>query len=458
MAENFEREEKAFSEALRASVETESFLPLDASVITSSARASRPAVRLAGWGRGVAAAAAAVVLIAGVAFVLPRLGGAAASSAGTVAAAPEQADPREPALSGADRDTTAAASGPTEVVGDWQVRATPPLSARSFASGAWLDGRFYLVGGQLDQPCPANASCLAPSRLLRDGAGYDPATDTWRAIATAPVNISETAPVAVGGRLYYRVYDRDGQLVVSYDPAADAWTTLPRQAGDGELVAADDRLVSIAFSDETETAIDEIYDPAAGRWSRLPDDPLGASYNRAAVWVNGKLLLGAKELVAAPGSEKAPVVRLAELDLATSTWRRLPDSEVIGGGATSVSGLVVWPDQGSADGGEVNNWGRSYPMGGIYDPASGTWSELPALGAGGEGVLFSRADASVSGTRLLASGHLLDPAARTWTRLTPPPAGNLEGQTVVAGPDGLLVFGGWDSLRQTSGTAYLPLR
>lgn len=445
MTEDFEREEKAFADGLRASVEAETFRPLDAAEFRASGRASRPAVRLVAWGKGIAAAAAAVVLIGGLAMVLPRLGGVAASSSGTVAAAPEQAD----------AGAAPAWTGSARLVGDWQVRGRSPLSARSHASGAWLDGRFYLVGGQLDRPCPANASCVAPSRRLRDGASYDPGTDTWRAIASAPVAISETAPVAVAGRLYYRIYDGGGQAVVSYDPAADAWTTLPRQAGDGELVAAGDVLVSVAFSDEDAAAIDEVYDPATGRWARLPDDPLGPSYDRAAAWVDGKLLLGAKELVASPGSEKPAVVRLAEFDLATSTWRRLPDSDVIGSGPATVGGLVVWPDQGSGDGGEVNNWGRDYPMGGIFDPATGEWAELPETEAG-EGLLYSRPGASVTGDLLLASGHLLDPAARAWTRLTPPPAGNLEGQTVVAGPDGLLVFGGWDG-EQTAGTYYLPL-
>ena len=37
-------------------------------------------------------------------------------------------------------------------------------------------------------------------------------------------------------------------------------------------------------------------------------------------------------------------------------------------------------------------------------------------------------------------------------------AGNLLGQTVVAGPDGILLFGGWDGKAPTAGSAYLPLR
>ena len=55
-------------------------------------------------------------------------------------------------------------------------------------------------------------------------------------------------------------------------------------------------------------------------------------------------------------------------------------------------------------------------------------------------------------------GHLLDPVSRSWTLLEPPPGGNLEGQSVFAGPEGVLVFGGWDGSAQTNRTSYLPLR
>ncbi len=454
MAEDFEREERAFTEGLRGSVPVESFRPLDPEELKAAAG---PAIASRGrWTKGLAAAAALVVVATAGAVILPQLGGASPSST-TVAGIPEAAGGAAPMDA---EDRLGSADKPAEVTrtpGDWSKVSSSPLTPRSYASGAWLGGRFYLVGGQLDAPCPRAASCPAPSQRLRDGASYDPVTGTWQRIATAPVEISETAPVAVLGKLYYRVSSQSGQTVVSYDPAANAWATLPGNAGDGELVAAGGVLVSIGYSDEQDEAECEIYDPASGQWSSLPVDPLGPSFDRRAVWADGKLLLAAKELVSNPGSEKPAVARLAEYDFSTRTWRRLPDSEVIGGGATTVGDLVVWPEPGSADGGEVGNWGRSYPMGGIYHPATGLWTRLPELPAG-EGVIQAWSNTSVAGNLLLASGHLLDPAAGTWTELSPPPAGNLLGQSVGAGPDGVLVFGGWDGRQQTAGTFYLPLR
>ncbi|HEX5336326.1 MAG TPA: hypothetical protein VFW55_10615, partial [Propionicimonas sp.] len=363
--EDFEREERAFAEALHAAVPVESFRPLDAEAIKAAARPARPARTR--WMRTLAAAAVLVVTVGVGAALLPRMSGSASTSAvpeapgyGAGGSVPEAAQ---------DRGSAAANPDAAKVTtGEWSNLSGSPLAPRSYAGGAWLAGRYYLVGGQLDQPCPPNASCLAPSRLLRDGASYDPGTGTWQAIADAPVSVSGAA-VPVGSTLYFTVWIDGSPSVYGYDTSADTWTRIPSPStGGGGLVAAGERLVSIAYSDERGDAVDEAYDTATGTWSRLPNDPLGRSFNRGAVWVNGKLLLLAHRLVASPGSEEPSFVRLAEFDFATSKWRRLPDSEVLGGGVVAVAGLVVFTDTGSADGGEVNNWGRSYPMGGIYDP------------------------------------------------------------------------------------------
>ena len=140
-----------------------------------------------------------------------------------------------------------------------------------------------------------------------DGASYDPVTDDWRMIAPAPGYIADTAGVAVAGRLYFHTFANSGASLVSYDPGTDTWTTLTPHAGHGTLVAAGDRLISIGSSDENTAAVDEVYDPATGAWTALPEDPLGTSFDREAVWVNGTLLLAGKELGA--GSASPPRVR-----------------------------------------------------------------------------------------------------------------------------------------------------
>lgn len=451
MTDDFGREERAFADALRTAVEAEGFRPLDSDAIKAAAAPPRKGLG-AGWTKGLAAAAALVVVVGVGALMLPRMSSGAMPASAGMAAAPEveSAGGNAPA-------PQVASDRAFNVLGEWVGIGVAPLSPRSEASGVWFDGQYYVVGGQGDAPCPANASCVAPRQYFKDGASYDPATGAWREVAEAPVAIAGLAPVTVGGRFYYRAADDLGTLAV-YEPGADGWAKLPAPDEYGQLVAAGDALVSIHWSDEEKSAADWLYDPATTEWTELPDDPLGPSFNRSAVWVNDRLLLAAAELVADPGSEQPAIIRLAELDLGTMTWRKLPDSPLIGGKPVVAAGRVIWPEQGGADGGDVSSWGREYPFGGIYDPTAGTWTNLPAQDALGEGVTTTWDYAAPAGDLVLASGHLLDPVAAAWTRLDPPPPGNRDGQTVVASPDGLLVFGGWEGSQHTADAYYLPLR
>ncbi len=450
MSDDFEREERAFAEALHASVPVETFRPLDAAAIKAAAGPARPRRRRL---RTVAAAAAVVVVVGIGAALLPRM-------AGSVTATPSSGFGAGGAVPEAGTDQGAApvytSASDRNVLGEWSLSTESPLSPRSNAAGAWLNGEFYVVGGQSDAPCPPNASCTAPAQLLKDGAAYNQLTDTWRRIADAPVALSEGEPVTVGGRLYFQLGYGAEVAIHAYDATSDSWSQPPSPAGGGVLVAFGDRLASVAWSTETAGTYDELFDPATQQWTRLPADPLKASYERTLIRVGDRALLFAKG-VPKQSSEEAPVFRVAELDLGTGKWRRLPDSKVVGVAGRAVGEVVVFPEEGSYDGGEVGNWGRDYPAGGIYDPRSGKWSSLPGpVRPESVGLSFPRTAAA--GTLLLADGRVLDPAVRRWTAVPEPPDGNLLGQTVVASPYGLLVFGGWDGSAPTNGASYLPLR
>jgi hypothetical protein len=452
--EDFDREERAFAEALRKDAPVESFRPLDADAIKAAARPARSG--RSRWLRGMAAAAVLVVGVGIGTALLPHVGVGSSSSvpaepAGGYAAGgavPEAASDRASAAVYPDK------AGP--VPGVWSSTAQAILTPRSNAAGAWMNDEFYLVGGQSDAPCPPGADCMASTRLLRDGAAYNPLTDTWRRIADAPVALSEGEPVAVGGRLYFQRGYGSEVAIYAYDTTSDSWSQPPSPAGGGVLVAFGDRLASVAWSTEEAGTYDELFDPTSGQWTRLPADPLKASYERTLVWVGGRALLFAKD-VRTQSSDKAPVFRVAELNLGTGKWRQLPDSKVVGVAGRAVGDVVVFPEQGSYDGGEVDNWGRNYPAGGIYDPATGKWSALPGpVRPDSGGLSFTRT--AVAGPLLLTDGRVLDPAARRWTAVPEPPDGNLLGQTVVASADGILVFGGWDGSAATNRTFYLPLR
>lgn len=332
----------------------------------------------------------------------------------------------------------------------WTTVPPAPLSARHGAVGAWLDGRFVLVGGDSGPACPANASCAEPAAPPRtDGATFEPSTGRWRMIAPAPRPVGGTGEAVVaGGRLYVpsSSHSRAGRAVLlSYDPARDRWAEHPLPPGESsQLVGVGRRVVSVGWSDEQTRAVDAVLDPGTDRWRQLPDDPLGPSFDRSAARLGDGLLLTAKDLVADPGAVRPSLTRLAVLDRTLTRWTTLPDSAIIGGSPTPVADRVVFPETGSADGGEIGNWGRPYPFGGILDPATGTWTPLPEPPETRTGVDRP----GTVGDRTLVGGHLLDPVTLAWTPLPRAPwNGERTGHTILTSPDRILVWGG------ASGTA-----
>lgn len=338
--------------------------------------------------------------------------------------------------------------------GVWVPTEPGPLSARSDALGLSVGQVFMVVGGWDSPACPPYASCVAPEHPpLSDGALFDPATGEWVQIADAPVPVSGHNAVVIDQTVYLLTPDRGRPdspgSFLSYNVNTDAWTELPAPPpGLGALVPAGEQLISVANSDEQNPAVDALFDPASAEWRELPADPLGPSFDREAVWVGDRLLLTAKDLVPSPGSDKPAVVRLAAFDLRTGEWELLPDTEIIGWTPTFVNGLVVFPTLGFADGGEVSNWGKEYPFGGIIDPTGSGFAALPGNATDLRQTTF---DGIVVGEAVIVSDFLLDPVTGTTTRIPASPAGQLMEPTIVGGTDSLFVWGGSSGTENTSG-------
>jgi hypothetical protein len=105
----------------------------------------------------------------------------------------------------------------------------------------------------------------------------------------------------------------------------------------------------------------------------------------------------------------------------------------------AVDERVVWPMSGSADGGEVNKWGRHYPFGGVLDPAMMTWSPLHELTAPDSGLIGYPV---AVGDSVLIEGQLLRPSTRIWTTVPPGPWQATGGMAVVGSDHSLMVWGG----------------
>jgi heat shock protein HslJ len=129
-------------------------------------------------------------------------------------------------------------------------------------------------------------------------------------------------------------------------------------------------------------------------------------------------------------------------DPASSRWTLLPDSDQLGGWRWSWTGRrLVDTTLGAADGGDVGPYGRTIPMGGVLDPATGRWGRLPdppAIGSGGWPV------EALGGALVAAEGWVFDDRQETWTRLPRPEGAPPEPGSAVWAGELLVVLGGVD--------------
>lgn len=70
----------------------------------------------------------------------------------------------------------------------WRTIATGPIESRTPAVVAWDGREMFVWGGWRDDGAPSTTSAVTGSsrRQLSDAAAYDPATDTWRQLTSVP--------------------------------------------------------------------------------------------------------------------------------------------------------------------------------------------------------------------------------------------------------------------------------
>lgn len=344
-----------------------------------------------------------------------------------------------------------------ESVAGWEKAEDWPLAPRTYTNTVWTGDEMIVFGGYLDT-CPAGADCTRTGEPFADGAALDPDTGEWRIIAPAPIPIDAGSSAAVDGAVYVwvpqpepdpRIDPAPPAAFLRYDPAEDRWSYLPLPELTTRwytLVAAGDSLLASPGSDQGGSQPTWRYEPAGQTWSELPDDPLPRLFDRSMAYDEGYAYLFGKELVPNPGSEEPSVLLGARLDLASGRWEELPTSESIGGGMWAAGDrILVNPALGSADGGEVNNWGRSYPFGAMFDATGRQWTDLPAAPNGDvRSAGFIGSDSSLFFSS--DGGVVLDVAQQQWIDMPAAPGGQAVTRTVgAAGRDAVAVSGSrWD--------------
>jgi hypothetical protein len=359
---------------------------------------------------------------------------------------------------------------PIENRGVWQPLPTPPIPFRQGAVGFWVDGRVVIVGGSDAAPlCGRFASCSGPAGPApRDGAAYEPSTGTWTRIAASPIPVMPYSGAVLGDTVYVWG-STDGvteMSLLAFNVNEDRWHEFPLPPGPRSptslhLTAAGDVIVAYVDSHERGVTPDSLFDPTTGEWIELPLDPLIPSFDRSMVWTGRELLLIASEVE--PPQVASYEDRVATIDIMRMTWRRLPDSGTYGNPIWFWSaGHVVNPEIGHiGDNGAIEGTGP--PYGGIFDPSSGEWSELPPSPPRRRLVPYG--GPSVGGDRYVVTeqGAILDVANRSWEALPVPPVAADEQAVAVWAGDRLIVWGGyrWDRSYQeaemvNAGWSWIP--
>jgi N-acetylneuraminic acid mutarotase len=366
------------------------------------------------WLLAALAAAAAVIAIA-VGIAVLRGGG-------------DQREPLPPSSPEPTASASAQASAsPSAVARGFGRPVAAPAAVRDYSASVWTGTEWFFWGGRQD----CTGCVQAP---VATAVSYDPATQAWSTLPAAPVAGHSAAAVWTGEEvLLYGGLDAAGHDVgpLAFSPSGRTWRRLPAApiklrgntygpqvvwTGEELVVWGGEPLTPQFTHDPTQPDVGVAYSPATNRWRTLPKAPVSSFRTQyAAVWSGSEVLLW--------GGGEADG---AAYDPASDTWRRLPAAPVdlvaIATYGWTGSELVIWggrPRNGPEGTGPV-------AAGAAYDPAKNSWRRLAgsplaprllAAYAAGDGALLVWGGSDGEFTKQYADGALYDATTDSWSPL-----------------------------------------
>ncbi len=326
---------------------------------------------------------------------------------------------------------------PTAPGGTWVEAEPAPLSPRVDALSGWTGEEALFVGGSSVSPCPPNAECAEPPPpAQRDGAAYDPDSDSWRRIAAAPVPME----------YYFRTTMVGDTMVVfgegrwfGYDAGEDAWREYPqppeRLLDTGWISAHDGSVYALGRSGAV-----QVLDVSANSWSALPVSPLLEDVSQSSVAATDEgVVVSGFDTTREYGPDEPTYVRAQVWD--GEQWTLLPETGQVWPHWHWTGERLVSGDLQTATGLDGNP-----PYGGVLDVGTGEWSPLPNapdIDAPGPGGWSLNAN---EGPLLAGWGYVYDDSDQTWTPLGKPAGTDVDADQSAVWADGqLVVFAGLDT-------------
>lgn len=278
-------------------------------------------------------------------------------------------------------------------VGNFTIASSGPVE-RARHTAVWTGSRMLVFGGERN----VNPGSINMLTYLTDGQSFDPASNTWTALSTvnAPAARSRHSAVWTGTRMII-------------------WGGSAR--GGGVLNARNDGAM---------------YDPATNTWT--PMSTAGAPSAReehTAVWTGSRMIVFGGSIANignCVGVGSCFVNDGASFDPNTNTWSPIsltgaPQARGMHSAVWTGSKMVVWGGGGLPPGFGLS----SLNSGGIYDPATDTWT--PTSTAGAPAGRIGHASVWTGSRMLIFSGQdfytgtyygdtfAYDPVTNLWTTL-----------------------------------------
>lgn len=275
----------------------------------------------------------------------------------------------------------------------WARRAPFPEASEELY-GIASGGRLYVFGGL--------APGWKPKALVFE---YDPGRDTWTRKKNMPLPSHHVALAEIGGKIYvvggFRLPDSGPAAwqpidnVWEYDPAADSWKALaplPTKRGSANAVVVSGKIYVIGGaglhpgSKETvvhptrpHRALDtnEVYDPATNRWETRSAMPTARNHAAAAAVGSRIYVIGGR--IGSAFISRASNTDVVEMyDPATDQWGPLLASMPT---ARSAGSWGVFRDRIYVAGGEQRTpeFQKTFRAVEAYDPAANRWTILPPM-------------------------------------------------------------------------------
>jgi N-acetylneuraminic acid mutarotase len=335
-----------------------------------------------------------------------------------------------------------ALEAPVAAQGEWTSTATSGAPvARASHVAVWTGSRMIVWGG-------------TGTGIANSGGLYDPVANGWTATTTTGAPTATGAQTAVWTGSKMVVWGGSGSTAGVYDPAADRWSAISATGAP----AARERHTAVwtgskmivwgGYDGANPLDTGGIYDPATDTWTTVTTSGAPpARYWHAAVWTGSKMIVwGGRP--AGPGFPNTNTGGI--YDPATDSWTATgttgaPTGRVFPTAVWARSKMIVW---GGNDGNYANT-------GGVYDPTAGTWSATTTTGAPSGRQYHT---AVWTGSRMVAWGGLgagfvttdtggaYDPVMDAWTPtdLTGAPIARFFHSAVWTGSR-MVVWGGRES-------------